>query len=281
METKLSNDNQEPSPCITEAEEDKITKITDLSDYCLELIFNYLDLNDLLNIGLSNTVLQYAAGVVFKRKFGNDVEIEFVSCAGIICRIKGIQIDKMQCRYLIPVFGDFISSIEFNNYYHNTPENEKMYYKIFEEISENSQSLVKIKFHNSPKGLLSKFSTSLPHVESVILDQYDLNDESVLSSEIFPKLKHLKIMIFDFRFTEPNQILKQFPYLKKLALNGVDQAELKFDSFINLNPQLSWVRGKCCAGYSCDHFIAKTSQLEKFELHFHSQLRHDCSGMRQ
>lgn len=60
---------EEPSSKIMKSEaEDKILKIIDLNDPCLKHIFNYLDLNDLLNVGESNTTLQYAAGLVFKEK---------------------------------------------------------------------------------------------------------------------------------------------------------------------------------------------------------------------
>lgn len=38
--------------------DDEIMKLTDLSDYCLEQIFNHLCLEDLMNIAFSNTTLQ-------------------------------------------------------------------------------------------------------------------------------------------------------------------------------------------------------------------------------
>lgn len=48
---------------------DREIKITDLSDYCLEQIFIYLDLFDLMNIGLSKT---------FNRNYGNDFLVSSV-----------------------------------------------------------------------------------------------------------------------------------------------------------------------------------------------------------
>lgn len=59
---------RKPKEMKKEEAEDNIMKITDLNDYCLEHIFAYLDWNDLLNVAQSNTILQYAARLLFKHK---------------------------------------------------------------------------------------------------------------------------------------------------------------------------------------------------------------------
>lgn len=58
--------------------------------------------------------------------------------------------------------------------------------------------------------------------------------------------------------------------MKELKLNGMDGAEsIEFVTFMELNPQLSWVHKDCSNIWKCVLCIAEISQLEKFELHFH------------
>lgn len=121
MAAKYLNENQEPSSSKNrrieeeaEEEEDGALKITDLNDDCLEQIFGYLDLEDLLNIGQSNTKFQYAAGIAIKRTYGDEDEIEltvdgFESSTFSIEKKQLPRLIKNECA--IPVFGDFISSI--------------------------------------------------------------------------------------------------------------------------------------------------------------------------
>lgn len=120
METKHSKENQEPSSYNrrkdveeTEAEDNKMLKITDLDDYCLEEIFNYLDFPHLVNIAMANTTLKFAACAVFKRKFGNfsykDVRVYLCRDISDCCRFGTREMDKTQCLRLISVFGNFHS----------------------------------------------------------------------------------------------------------------------------------------------------------------------------
>lgn len=57
---------------FTEKEEtnDVAMKITNLNDHCLKHIFDFLCLEDLLNVAQSNTRLQYIALLSFKYKYG-------------------------------------------------------------------------------------------------------------------------------------------------------------------------------------------------------------------
>lgn len=59
IETKINDEKDEA--------ENETIKVTDLNDYCLESIFNYLNVNHLLNVAQSNTRFQYAAAVVLNK----------------------------------------------------------------------------------------------------------------------------------------------------------------------------------------------------------------------
>lgn len=54
---------------MEELESVSVTKITDVDLYCLEKIFQYLSLGDLLNVADSNTHLKAAAELVFKFRY--------------------------------------------------------------------------------------------------------------------------------------------------------------------------------------------------------------------
>lgn len=173
-------------------------KITDLNDDCLESIFNYLNFDDLLNVGRSNTRFLYAARVAFKRKFSDKVQIKLSRDDSI--PFKDVQ-HEIQCQRLILVFGDFISSIRItvdcyfspDSYRHNQ-EFVKMCERIIERIFRHSlRALVDIELIGFPKDWLNKFSKPLAGVESVAFYCCDLRDRPLLLSEIFPKLKVLKM----------------------------------------------------------------------------------------
>lgn len=46
-------------------------KITDLNDYCLERIFDYLNLKDLVNVAVSKTIIQRVDGLVFQQRLNS------------------------------------------------------------------------------------------------------------------------------------------------------------------------------------------------------------------
>lgn len=54
------------------------TKLTDVNGDCLEKIFMYLNLDDLLNIAHTNKQLKFAADLAFARKFGKCVMLLYI-----------------------------------------------------------------------------------------------------------------------------------------------------------------------------------------------------------
>lgn len=301
MATKVSNECQQPSSSKHrridgKAEgEAKSIKITDLDDYCLEQIFNYLDFHDLLNIALANTILQHTARVVFKQKFGNDVEITFYRY-NLTCKIKSNKIDETQhIKFLISIFGDFISSIEFMYLEYTSmlwvdsqKELEQKYADkktITKAILKHSfESLVRIELINiSSKEWLSEFSRSLPKVESITLRGCVLSDRTMLLPEIFPKLNHLNVVCY--WKTKLNQIIAHFPYLKKLELSCASQENQipDFLPVLKLNPQITscvLANFQGSIDWKLVPFIIENMNLEKLKLisgnspnqHFHFKI---------
>lgn len=268
MESKYSKENPEQSTKkqkIDEkaASEDGITKITDLSDYCLERIFDYLDIWDLLSIAESNTTFQYPAGLVFKRKY------PLVYISETTCKIGGRHHPKIiEFKRLFLAFGDFISKIML--VYSNQKKNKK----VLDNISKYSlRSLVGIELYSFPRGCLNKLPKLFQKVESIYLYGCDLSDESLLLSEIFPNVRFVLYSDEYKKYKSNIQIITNFPYLKTLHLRCINPNSSEFVSFIQLNSQLS----ECLynsinevVNWKLVQFIAEESQIEKFELDTYS-----------
>lgn len=200
METKYSKENPEQptnNRIIDKktASEDEIIKITDLSDYCLEQIFDYLDYDDWLNIGLSNTTFQYAAGIVFKRKYKRvRIWVRHHLFYRLECAIyeeTRFEEKYIEFESLFLVFGDFISSIYLccSAQDGHIPDYQNMFNKALDKMSRNSLgSLVEINFLSFPRRWMNKFLKPFPKVEYIDLVDCDLTDESLLLSEIFPNI---------------------------------------------------------------------------------------------
>lgn len=181
----------------------KSIKIVNLNDDCLDHVFNYLDFVDLLNVGQSNTRFQYAARIVFKRKY--DIFEMSVSSRGnelwLMCGIENSkrkeQIDMgnniLQFQRLIWVFGDLISSIKlYYNIFISDSSNIKSFEQIFYEISEHPlESVIRIEFDQFPTVWVNKFLESKDL--SLISNSCKWDLGNMLLSQLFPKLKHLKI----------------------------------------------------------------------------------------
>lgn len=291
MKKKRSKKNQKLSfkrrktteEAESELEAEKGTlKITDLNTDCLEYIFDFLDFDNLLNVGQSNTVLNYPAGITLKRKFGSDVKIQAprhdILNPYAECRIGNTVLNEIQCQNLISFFGDFISSIELHRL-----DNLVFVDNIFYQISKHTlESLVKIDFSFFPEGWLRAFAKPLPKVESVELFSCNLLDDKLVLSDIFPKLNHLKVST-DFGL-HSSLIETHFPDLKKLELlNMYALKTLDFELLVSLNPQLlsctyeHFNQSMICYDSSFVKFIAEQTKLEKFKLkseckpkkHFH------------
>lgn len=260
--------------------EDGTTKITDLNDDCLERIFGYLNLKDLVNIGLSNTRFKFADGIVFKRTYPHQFEFKLTSKFGLLGTYRGKLLNPTQSQSVIQVFGDFISSIKLEVEIKIAPKQLEKFKKLIVKVS--FKSLLKFEFEHFPRSCLN-FHKPLPKVEYVSLVNCDLSDGTVLLSEIFPKLNHLKIDCEDTRHiparslddTKYSQIITHFPHLKNLELTNLSRVNSRFcsefESFLKLNRQLSFCTYHSegfIKNWKLIKFMAAKLHLEKLELVF-------------
>lgn len=239
-------------------------KITDLNDDCLEHIFLYLDVHDLLNVALSNTRFQYVACSAFAQKYrGKEMQIYDIvfmcgarrapnpgcckKCKGIGrgmgATLDGENICLKKIQRFMMVFGDLVSSICFD---YSWNENKRYFENIVNNtiLTHSLKSLVNIKFRNLPGILSIKFSKPLPQVKTVYIFNCDWDTTKIwLLSGIFPEQQQLAIYAYERSFersahtaTDIKEILNRNPQLTTLKLNN-DLCELDLIRFISEKTQ--------------------------------------------
>lgn len=268
--------------------EDESMKITDLSDYCLAQIFKYLNLYDLLNVAESNTILQYAAGVVFQQDYGAKIvrikNITKMNCLAYekleFC-IGDYIIDPIKFQSFLLNFGDVISAIEIcYSDYKGQNSYQQTFKKIFDVISNHSlETLERLQFMYFPRGWLNKFSKPLLSVKTVNFIECHLDDKASLLTRVFPKLHNLSIVCHGS--TQHNQIIAHFPDLKALELVTYvkrNESLAEFETFLNINPQLPVLQLKIYGTsneWSLVKFVADNSEFERFDLCYHEFSQHE------
>lgn len=238
---------------FTEKEEfnDDAVKITDLNDYCLVNIFDYLRLKDLLNVAQSNKILQYAALLSFKYKYGD----KNLDASHAITYDENDYIFEKKVRNFMLIFGDLITSIKFSY-------TTKLIGTIFKHPL---KSLVKLKFRDYNRGMWKYISKLFPNVKSVSFERCYLHNENSLISEIFPNLCYMEIWSPKPRGRNYQQIQTNFPNMKELHWFGGTEESAR--QIVRLNPQLTKLklRGMHGLGWKFMQFIAEEMQLEHFK----------------
>lgn len=212
-------------------------------------------------------------GIDFHQKCCEKVEISLTKDIGLSILIGESHLDAKQCRRLIREFGDSISSLKLSYSDSCNKKSKKIFQKLIDEVSKHSlESLAKIEFVRFPSNWLNKFSKPLPSVQSVTLKECDLSDKTRLLYQIFPNINHLSVWCS--LYSEHNEIITHFPFLKKLELlngHGQDGKATEFESFVNFDFKLtSWLYGSFNDDSNIDwkflQFIEETSQRQRLEL---------------
>lgn len=178
-----------------ELKDDKM-KITDLSDYCLEYTFNYLSLEDLINVARSNTILQNAALLLFKHKYGDMRVLKYRDKIRI--DKDTISADKIRCFMLI--FVDMIESIE---YWHHTPQQHIHFNK-----------LKRFKHHDPLSFFHRRFPFSFDQVEKLYFGSSGLTVHQI--DEIIKTNKKLVKVTLEPNFTKELESIDKVKMLGKL-----------------------------------------------------------------
>lgn len=219
------------------------TKLTDVNDDCLEKVFMYLSLDDLLNIAHTNKKLKTAADMVFANKFGKEsfsFTIE-TSHQNKILRTQPDNIwinDLKTSLRLLRCYGHLISdlSISYNENFRTAPIKVLHYTNIY-----CSETLKSIGFCNL-FNYVFEISMKKPFlkIEKVYFSWCVLRKKISNFNKWFPAMRCLSLSYG--RLTDPSSIETHFPQLERLHIsNEFKGKSLKPENVIavfRLNPQL-------------------------------------------
>lgn len=160
-------DNNQPEPTEPSATP---TKLTDVNIDCLQHIFNYLNLRDLLTIADANKSLRLAADEIFSRNYRKKtifLRIMFARSIDLLeISDQKIEInDLKRSLQLIRCFGHLISKLEYDYSIDTFPKRRSEVDAYINEYC--AQSLIQIEFFTITEQVFEHLKTSFENVKSV------------------------------------------------------------------------------------------------------------------
>lgn len=260
-----------PNAKTTEAPAEIKTKITDVNIDCLEEIFKYLSITDLLNIADTCVRLRKAAFFVFRctymPKLRIAYNIEHRSWSMEYYRSWNfpfhLEMDEKldlfslrTCFQLLRCFGSYITFMTIEDggelYPHDMRDSLVVPYIMYERlvryINEYCYESLEVFFLAAcPKGVFDQMKNSFLKVEKLQTDACIL--KTTLWKTLFPKLKNLHYYHTSSnptKYSHLHGIENKFPHLEKLTLGDTKKFVSKFlyknyNSIFQLNPQIVWL----------------------------------------
>lgn len=232
------NREQISDPTKSEAiiESNGATKIlTDVIDDCLEHIFLYLSLEDLLNVVHTNKQLKPAAESAFVRNFGQGklVVLKKHRCAICINETEQVELPKYQTCRLLRSFGHLILKQNIKLWCYENPSSYKIMFKHLNQYCHKSTS--DITFSRISK--YSSMKQPFYKAETVCFDQCQFSSTLYPLNKFFPNVRNL---CMDGSFGKSKHIAAHFPHLNQLEIKGGHMAfrckpQVKM---LRMNPQI-------------------------------------------
>lgn len=228
------------------------TQITDVNNDCLQMIFEHLLLNDLFNVAVANGNLSAAAGLAFKRNFGNQT---FKFSHRSIFMLKDdpqlpsssteiqttAETDHMA---FLHNFGVFLKRLNVNIDNGSYKSIENLILKNCAD-SLTEMSLGEADHRLNPSELQEVFRNikqPFANVEKLCLNRCHMSEEGSRLNIWFPELRHLSL--FDVKFTDVDVVLAHYPLLKHFGIgrwtNGCEHTLTMSQilTFLTKNPQI-------------------------------------------
>lgn len=221
-------------------------KIVDVNNDCLEHVFNYLDLMDLINVASANKHLGQAAAKVYGRKYkGRWVQIGGPSYRGPSDRTPDFQIfndfiliyKPASAFKILRLFGDFITRVAIGESNETVNLRDKIKFLIYvnEFCSETLKS-----FKLDINGLAFSYAETMKpykNVEEVTILKHGCEEsifgfEASQFNDVFPKMRRLELR--DIGLPVHKRFAFNFHHLEHLYIDSIE--DLK--ELIRLNPQL-------------------------------------------
>lgn len=253
-------------------------KITDLNVNCLEVMFNHLDLSDLLNVADSNETLKRAAGMVFLRRYsGKKVWLHKPHLSmnrKLHVYSENILIEDLRtCLQILRCFGDLIERLEITEdevssdweFTEKFGINQIIHNTIMTYVNDFcAKSLKQFALVMVPKSALNQLKKPFVALETLQLFSCCLANDLMSLDELFPNVQHLSL---NFNQVEDAMIIQEhWPHLKHFEVN-IDRWNIQqqhVEEMLRLNPKLQSL--KISSGWDADVLKSVSKFLQFIEL---------------
>lgn len=232
-----------PKPMETEGSNATTKQLTDLDDDCLEHIFAYLSLEDLLSVVHTNKHLTTAAELAFVRNFGRKKIVDLVKQykQKPIVRIWFNKTEKVALKNpyrLLRCFGHLILRLKITVPY------KRCAYKVLKYVNKYCrETTTEIAF--DLRYYINCINEPYPNVETVSFESYYFYKKYptfVQMNELFPNVRNLSISRCNFK---REYIALHFPQLNQLQIGygfylspERTYHSMTYAEMLRLNPQL-------------------------------------------
>lgn len=205
------------------------TKITDVIDDCLQVIFEHLQFKDLACAAIAHEHFRLTAGLIFGRKYGRK-EIRLMS-DGITVLHDDDPIRSIYHGFSVKnpsYYTEFLQSLSDRISKLNIGLNNVLYKSIESILLKNcAESLVELTLHyphrdkSKLREALGGIKKSFTNVTKLCLHGCHLNEEPSRLSVWFPKLQSLTL--FDNTFADSNHVVTKYPLLEHFSVGGWEE----------------------------------------------------------
>lgn len=215
-------------------------KLTDLNIDCLEHVFQYLNLSDLIAVADANQQLNTAANLIYVRKYS----AKPVLFQGIhLSRNRRIKYemdyfgnihmgDLRTCLTYLRCFGHLIPNLTFR--FTTSRDNAQHELRVIHYINEYcSGSLAEIGIKSGPIGWELHFQKSFFKVGDVHLDRCQLGTEEAIN-RIFPRMQRLVLRRCTHEYLSITSTATNLKSVTYFSINGATLVDFPF-SFGQLN----------------------------------------------
>lgn len=189
-----------PRPHDVEDSEIATKSITDLNSYCLDHIFNYLELIDLVNVAEANSKLKLDCKLPFVRNYRSK-KVEMIKYGGWstdFAYANWFRVDAnyisirnmIACLKLLRHFGHLLTNLSVNFEDTKPAHRAEVERYIYDNCTE---SLIEIDFGYAELSTFSTIEKPFAKVEKVSFSDCDLGKEICEFNKWFPSMRHLYI----------------------------------------------------------------------------------------
>lgn len=221
-------------------------ELTDVNYDCLERIFSFMSLKDLLNVCLTNKQMCCVGISLIIRKYRvlnlriDASEFQLNGYNPFQVKDDTINVTKYKSALiLLRILGMFFTKVSINYCFLPLKQRKKIEYHLGKYCSRPFVRLNTIKLENCPKGALQSIQTPLRTVMNVIItgdSHFDFNELNTKTPNMI-SLKLTWLQVADARCIEHS-----FPSLKCIEVDVRDRiqcfTEYNIQNVIKLNPQL-------------------------------------------